>query len=151
MRRPKEAVDARIDDVTWVDLHGDRVAAVVADVSAFAYTQTTAGRGLRSFFVASSEGVGDATVQGFALSSASSMWTLVGARDEAVIGRARGACFASERLLNPDETEPYDDRPTGLAADGDTLYLATPSRRRQARLQAAQDVRMSRSSGEQRP
>ena len=54
--RPKDAVKFRVTQIDSVDLRGTRVAAVVADIYEYSFSQTTAGKDMRSFFAAASEG-----------------------------------------------------------------------------------------------
>ena len=59
-----------------VDLRGGRVAAVAEDVAAYAVSQTTAGTGMRSYLAAVSEGDTDERVNGIALATTRTLWTL---------------------------------------------------------------------------
>ena len=69
--RPKDAVKFRVTIIDSVDLRGTRVAAVVADIYEYSFSQTTAGKDMRSFFAAASEGESDASARGLAIESAS--------------------------------------------------------------------------------
>ena len=126
---PKDAVKFGIRMIDSVDLRGTRVAAVVADVYEYSFSQTTAGKDLRSFFAAGSEGESDASARGLAIQSSSAWWTLTNAShtgdpNETIIHREfGGGCSQVERLASPADAEfPATD----LAVDGAALYLLVP-------------------------
>jgi hypothetical protein len=115
-----------------VDLRGGRVAAVAEDVAAYAFSQTTAGTGMRSFTAAVSEGDTDERVAGMALGTTRTLWTLTtttypGEPNSARIARLEGACHTQQTLTNPPGPAEAEGYPaTALTADGPTLYLAVP-------------------------
>lgn len=128
--RPKDAVRFGVREIESVDLRGTRVAAVVADIYEYSFSQTVAGTDMRSFLAAASEGESDAHARGLAIQSASTHWALTdaihsGDPNEATIFRQAGDCLRLERLVSPpgatQEFEAID-----LAADGDALYLVRP-------------------------
>ena len=127
--RPQDAVTFRITNIADVDLRATRVAAVAADVYAYSFSQTTAGRDMRSAFVAASEGESDEHVRGIALGRANVHWTLtnaihVGDPNEAIIFRQEGNCLQRERLVSPSGADVF--LATGLAVDETTMYLVVP-------------------------
>jgi len=126
---PKDAVKFGITTIESVDLRGTRVAAVAADIYEYSFSQTTAGKDLRSFFAAASEGDSDASARGLAIQSSTAWWTLTNAShagdpNETIIHREFGVgCSQLERLSSaPDVEFPATD----LAVDGATLYLLVP-------------------------
>ena len=129
---PRAAVQAGADSITHVDLRGTRVAAVAADIYAYAFSQTTGGTAMQSARVATSEGDGDERVAGMALATTSTLWTLTasshaGDPNAARVTRLAGGCATWETMTNPsgpDEAEGYPA--TALAADGATVYLVVP-------------------------
>jgi hypothetical protein len=126
---PKDAVKFGIRSVESVDLRGTQVAAVVADVYEYSFSQTLAGKGLRSFFAAGSEGDSDESARGLAIQSASTWWTLTNAShagdpNEALIFRQTGSCLQRERLVSAPNAESF--LATDVAVDGATLYLLVP-------------------------
>jgi hypothetical protein len=130
---PKDARKFGISHISAVDLRGTQVAAVAADVYEYAFTETAGGSGLRSIFIAASEGDSDAHVTGVSLGSANAMWALtdaehVGDPNEALIFKVTGGCYQREALINPpgpDQESGY--RAIDLAVDGSTLYLIDPA------------------------
>lgn len=130
--RPKDAKKFGIDNVSWVDLRGTNVGAVVSDIYAYSYTQTVNATHLRSAFVAASEGDSDANVVGLSLASGARLWTLTdsshaGDPNEAAIDRLGSSCDDYERVKNPvgpddEEGYPYE----AMAVDGDTVYAYVP-------------------------
>jgi hypothetical protein len=128
--RPKDAVKFGVKSVSAVDLRGTRVAATVSDIFEYSFSETTAGRDMRSFLAAASEGDSDEDVPGLAIQSASTHWSLTDAThagdpNEAIIFRQTGGCLRLERLANASEAiEGF--RATDLAVDGATLYLLVP-------------------------
>jgi hypothetical protein len=128
LRRPKDAVRFGADEITAVDLRGTRVAAIAADIYEYSFSQTVGGRDMRSQLVAASEGDSDAHARGLALGTGSAQWTLTNAEHagdpkETLIFRLAGGCLRSERIASPDTG---DFAATGLAGDGETLYLLVP-------------------------
>jgi hypothetical protein len=127
--RPKDAVKFGVLSISAVDLRGTRVAAVVSDIFEYSYSMTTAGKDIRSFLAAASEGDSDEDVPGLAIQSNATHWTLTDAShagdpDQAVIFRQTGDCLQIQRLDSADENSPF--LATDLAADGATLYLLVP-------------------------
>jgi hypothetical protein len=128
--RPKDAVKFNVLSISAVDLRGTRVAATVSDIFEYSYSETTAGRDIRSFLAAASEGDSDEDVPGLAIQSNATHWTLTdsthaGDPNEAIIFRLQGDCLQIERLVNASEAiEGF--RATDLAVDGATLYLLVP-------------------------
>jgi hypothetical protein len=128
LRRPKDAVRFGADEITAVGLRGTRVAAIAADIYEYSFSQTVGGRDIRSQLVAASEGDSDAHARGLALGTGSAQWTLTNAEHagdpkETLIFRLAGGCLRSERIASPDTG---DFAATGLAVDGETLYLLVP-------------------------
>lgn len=128
---PADAVKFGVDEITWTDLRGTRVAAVAADIFEYAFSQTVGGSARRSFLAAASEGDSDEHVQGLALGSGGAMWALVDAEhagdpNRAVIRRLTGSCLDVEQLINASEAE-EGFRAEGLAVDRRTVYLSVPS------------------------
>ena len=127
--RPADAARFGIRTITDVDLRSTRVAAVAADVYEYSFSQTTAGRDMRSAMVAASEGDSDAHVRGIALGRANVHWTLTNAShagdpDEAIIFRQEGDCLQRERLVSAPTAEGFPA--TYLAVDERTMYLVVP-------------------------
>jgi hypothetical protein len=121
---PKDARKYGADGITSVDLRGNRVAAVAADIYEYAFSQTVAGKQRHSYFVAASEGESDEHTRGLALGSGGALWALVNAEhtgdpSQTVIFRGTGSCLQHETLTEP--TSAID-----LAVDGSTLYLVVP-------------------------
>jgi hypothetical protein len=128
LRLPKDAVRFGADEITAVDLRGTRVAAIVADIYEYAFSQTVGGRGMWSQLVAASEGDSDAHARGLALGTGGAQWTLTDAEHagdpkETLIFRLVGDCLRAERIATP-ETGAF--AATGLAVDGATVYLLVP-------------------------
>jgi hypothetical protein len=126
---PKDAVKFNIRSIESVDVRGTQVAAVVADVYEYSFSQTLAGKGLRSFFAAGSEGDSDESARGLAIQSSTTHWTLTDAShagdpNEALIFRQVGGCLQRERLISAPDAESF--LATDVAVDGATLYLLVP-------------------------
>lgn len=129
---PKDAKKFGVDEITSVDLRGNRVAAIASDIYEYAFIQTLAGKQRRSFMAAASEGDSDEHALGLALGSGNQLWALTDAEhagdpNEAVLYRQTGSCFEYETLANPpgpDQESGY--RASDLAVDGATLYLVVP-------------------------
>jgi hypothetical protein len=125
---PKDAVKFGIRSISSVDLRGTRVAAVAADIYEYSFSQTLAGKDLRSFFAAASEGESDAHARGLAIQSSSTWWTLTNAShtgdpNETIIVRQFGLCQQREVLASAPDAEFLA---TDLAVDGAMLYLLVP-------------------------
>jgi hypothetical protein len=126
---PRAATQAGATSVTHVDLRGSRVAAVAADVYAYAFTETTNGTAMRWARVATSEGDGDERVVGLALGTTSTLWSLTdssyaGDANSARISRQTNGCLTWQTLTNPSGPAEADGYPaTALTADGPALYL----------------------------
>jgi hypothetical protein len=129
---PRAAVRDGATSITRVDLRGTRVAAVAADVSAYAFMETTAGRDISSARVATSEGDGDERAVALALGTTATLWTLTdsshaGDPNAARISRLQGSCLTWQTLTNPAGPGEADGYPaTALAADTRTVYLVVP-------------------------
>jgi hypothetical protein len=127
--RPKDAVKFGVTRIGSVDLRGTHLAATANDIFEYAFSETTAGRSIRSFLAAASEGDSDEHARGLAIQSAGTFWTLTNAShagdpDETIVFRQVGTCLQRERLVSPDETGHF--LATDLAADGASLYLLVP-------------------------
>ena len=128
--RPAEAVRFGIRTIESVDLRGTRVAATVADVYEYSFSQNVDGTGMRSFLAAASEGDSDASARGLAIESASTHWTLTdaihgGDPAEAIIFRRRGDCLELERLVSsPGATQEFEA--IDLATESGMLHLVRP-------------------------
>ena len=128
--RPKDAVRFGVRVIESVDLRGERVVAVAADIFEYSFSQTVAGRDMRSFLAAASEGESDENARGLAIQSALTHWTLTdsthtGDPDRAIIFRQTGDCLQRELLVSaPGATHAF--AATDVAADGGTLYLVRP-------------------------
>jgi hypothetical protein len=126
---PKDAVKFAITNIASVDLRGTRVAAVAADIYEYSFSETLAGKDLRSFFAAASEGDSDEHARGLAIESSSTWWTLTNAShsgdpNETIIVRQFGLCQQREVLASAPDAEFLA---TDLAVDGATLYLLVPN------------------------
>jgi hypothetical protein len=129
---PEDPKKFGVDEITAVDLRGNRVAATAEDVFGYAFSETRAGRHRRSYFISASEGDSDEHARGLALGSGGALWSLVDAEhagdpNQAVIYRGTGACLRHETLetpAGPDEESSY--RAIDLAVDGTMLYLVVP-------------------------
>jgi hypothetical protein len=129
---PRAATRAGATSITHVDVRGTRVAAVAADIYAFAFSETTSGTAMQSARAATSEGEGDERVAGMALGTTSTLWTLTdsshaGDPNSARIARLTGGCQTWETMTNPSGPAEADGYPaTALTADGATVYLVVP-------------------------
>jgi hypothetical protein len=129
---PGAATRAGATSITHVDVRGTRVAAVAADVWAFAFSETTSGKSMQSARVATSEGDGDERAAAMALGATSTLWTLTessfaGDPNRARISRLASGCLTWQTMTNPAGPAEAEGYPaTGLAADGPALYLAVP-------------------------
>jgi hypothetical protein len=126
---PADAVKFGIRTISSADLRGTRVAAVVADVYEYSFSQTLAGRDMQSFFAAGSEGDSDESARGLAIESSSTWWTLTNAAhagdpNQTLIFRRFGSCLQREVLASAPDAEGF--LATDLAVDGATLYLLVP-------------------------
>lgn len=129
LRRPADARRFGVDGVESVDLRATRVAAVVADIFEYAYSQTVNGTRLWSFLAAASEGESEESARGLAIGAGAIQWSLTDAShsgdpDEAIIFRLRGDCLRRERLVTPAGEEGY--RATDVAVDGTAMTLLVP-------------------------
>lgn len=128
--RPRDAVKFGVRFIDSVDLRGERVAAVAADIYEYSFSQTVGGRDMRSFLAAASEGDSDENARGLAIQSAATHWTMTNAThagdpNTTLIHRRTGACLQSERLVSaPGAAQEFEA--TDLAADGSALYLVRP-------------------------
>ena len=128
--RPKDAVKFGVRAIESVDLRGQRVAAVAADIFEYSFSQTVGGNDMRAFLAAASEGDSDENARGLAIQSAATHWTLTDATHAgdpnlAIIYRQTGDCLQHERLVSaPVATQEFEA--IDLAADGATLYLVKP-------------------------
>jgi hypothetical protein len=129
---PRAATAAGATSITRVDLRGTRVAAVAADVYAYAFSQTTGGRSMQSFRAATSEGDGDERATSLALGTTAALWTLTasshaGDPNSARISRQQAGCQTWQTLANAPGPQEADGYPaSALAADGPALYLVVP-------------------------
>jgi hypothetical protein len=129
---PRSAVRYGVDEITSVDLRGNRVAAVAEGIYGYAFSETIAGRQRRSYFVSASEGDSDEHTRGLELGTGGALWSLVDAEhagdpNQAIIYRGAGACLRHESLTTPagpDQESAY--QAIDLAVDGTTLYLVVP-------------------------
>ncbi len=128
LHRPKDAIRFGARAIEAVDLRGSRVAALAADIYEYAFSQSLAGADIRSIFAAASEGDSDGRATGVALGSGGALWTLADAEHlddpkESIIFRLTGSCERRENIQTPSSG---DFAATGLAVDGDALYLVVP-------------------------
>jgi hypothetical protein len=129
---PRAATQTGATSITHVDLRGTRVAAVAADIYAYAFSQSTHGTAMQSMRAATSEGDGDERVTGMALGTTATLWTLTasshaGDPNAARVARLLSGCQTWQTMTNPSgpgEAEGYPA--TALTADGATLYLVVP-------------------------
>ncbi|MEA2157314.1 MAG: hypothetical protein QOE11_3454, partial [Solirubrobacteraceae bacterium] len=110
--RPKDAVKFGVTHISAVDLRGTRVAATVADIFEYSFSETTAGHGMRSFLAAASEGDSDEHAVGLAIQSATTHWTLTDAEhpgdpNAAVHFRHTGDCPQTERHASAPHAEGF--------------------------------------------
>jgi hypothetical protein len=128
LHRPKDAIKFGARQITAVDIRSTRVAAIAADIYAYAFSQTLTGKNIVSSFVAASEGDSDAHARSVALGTANTLWALSNAEHlddpkESIIFRVAGGCERLERLDTP---AAGDFAVTGLAVDGDAQYVLVP-------------------------
>ena len=129
---PRAATRAGATSITHVDLRGTRVAAVAADIYAFAFSQTTSGTAMQSMRAATSEGDGDERVAGLALGTTATLWTLTesshaGDPNSARIARLARGCRTWETMTNPSGPAEAAGFPaSALSADGTTVYVVVP-------------------------
>jgi len=130
---PKDAVKFGSRHIGYVDLRGTRVGAAAQDIYEYAFSETVNGSGIVSILAAASEGDSDEHIRGLSIGARSELWTLVdsehvGDPNQAIIHRVTGTdCDARESLANapgPDEESGY--RATGMAVDGEDVYLVVP-------------------------
>jgi hypothetical protein len=128
--RPHDAAKFGITSVSSVDLTGQRVAAVLADVYAYAFSETTSGRAIRAYLAAASEGDSDEQSPGLSLTPTGALWSLTDASHaddprQTVIHRLAAGCQSYATITSPAASEDY--AATDLAVDGRTVYLAVPN------------------------
>lgn len=127
MPRPRPAVRYGVAAVSSVDLRGERVAAVLADVFSYVVSQNVDGSDIRSLLAGASEGDSDEAVRGLALGRSGVAWSLTQSEHAddprvAVISRLGASCLEQEVLTSaavPDAAFPAGD----LAIDGSRLYV----------------------------
>lgn len=129
--RPRDAVRFGAGFIESVDLRGDRVAAIAADIYEYSFSQTVGGRDMRSFLAAASEGESDASARGLAIQSAAVHWTLTnsihtGDPNETTIARQAPGCLRWQRLVSPPAATQEQFEAIDIAADGAALYLLRP-------------------------
>ena len=129
--RPKDAVRFGATFIESVDLRGERVAAVTADIYEYSFSQTVGGRDMRSFLAAASEGESDASARGLAIQSASTHWTLTtaihtGDPNQTTITRQAPGCLQWQRLISPPTATQEQFEAIDVAVDGAALYLLKP-------------------------
>jgi len=122
-----------VTNVTAVDLRGTRVAALAAGGAAeVALTETVAGRGVRSFVAADSEGDTGQSASGARLGAGGTLWTLTDTEHlddplQSTIKRLTGACLDFDTLVSSAGAQPPSGfRASDLAVDGRSLYLVVP-------------------------
>ena len=127
---PPEARRTGSAAITSVDLRGTRVAAVAADVAAWAFTSDTRGRGQRGYLAGSSEGETDQRVPGLGLGARGVLWTLTQSTSgdapfTSIISRlGAGACLERQTLVDPAGGGGEGEFPLAdLAADGEELLV----------------------------
>ena len=125
-RNAKKAGSLMIDDV---DLRGSQVAAIYADIYAFAVVQSTTGSLRRSTRVATSEGDGEQRSAGVVLGTGDvRIWSLSRSSHaespaQTIIHRIAKSCDDYQTLTGAS----HDDHPlTDLAVDDGTLYAVDP-------------------------
>lgn len=130
---PSNARKAGALTVDDVDLRGSQIAALYADVYAFAVVQSTTGSLRKSTRVATSEGDGDQRAAGVTIGTGDvRLWTLTRSFHaespaQTIIHRVARACADFQTLTAPEGPNQADDYPlTDLTADGGTLYAVDP-------------------------
>jgi hypothetical protein len=129
---PRAAVRTGATSITAVDLRGTRVAAVAADVYAFAFSQTTRGTAMQAARVATSEGDGDERAVALALGTTATLWALTdsshaGDPNSARVSRLASGCLTWQTMTNPAGPGEADGYPaTALSADGANVYVVVP-------------------------
>ena len=129
---PRAALQTGATSITDVDLRGTRVAAVAADIYAYAFSQTISGTAMQSARVATSEGDGDERATAAALGTTATLWTLTDASyagdpNSARISRLANGCLTWQTMTNPAGPAEADGYPaTALTADGASLYVVVP-------------------------
>lgn len=130
---PKAVTGAGASSVTSVDIRGRNLAAVYADISAFAVLRGVSPRSpAKALRVASSEGDTDQRATGLALAATTTFFTLTqssyaGDPAQAIIHRQTAQCDDHQVLTAPpgpdaDRAYPAID----LAAEGRSVYLVVP-------------------------
>jgi hypothetical protein len=125
---PKDAVKFGARSIDAVDLRASRVAAIAADIYAYAFSQSLTGRGIWSMRAATSEGDSSSDARGVALGTGGTQWTLTNAEHlddpkRTIIYRLVGTCLRYEIIQTP---ATGDYAATGFAVDASTLYLIVP-------------------------
>ncbi|HUR87352.1 MAG TPA: hypothetical protein VMY78_18635 [Solirubrobacteraceae bacterium] len=126
--RPKDAITFGARSIEAVDLRGSRVAALAADIYEYAFSESLTGKDIRSIFAAASEGDSSSDARGVALGAGGALWTLTNAEHlddpkESIFFRLAGTCEQREDIQTPSDG---DYAATGLAVDGETLYVIVP-------------------------
>jgi len=130
LRRPKQA--AGVDNFTVVNLRSTTVAAVLADVGQYAFTQSVNGTSMRSVQSGVTEGDGQDQTIGGSLGAANALWYLVlsshaESPNVSIISRLdRSACRQSEALQSPAGQDSFLASDIAVDANTGKLYLATP-------------------------
>jgi len=133
LRSPGDAANKSNNaSIKAVDLRGDRVAAITADIAEYAFTRRVDGSGLRSHLVGLGEGDSQSTSMGVSLGTNNAMWTLSTSEtsdepNRANIYKISSSCYRLESLVNPSGPNQQQGFPaTDLAVDRTTLYLVVP-------------------------
>jgi hypothetical protein len=126
---PRNAIKFGARSIEDVDLRASRVAALAADISEWAFSQSLTGRDMWTLLAASSEGDSSAHARGVALGTGGAQWTLTNAEHlddpkESIILRLVGKCLRSRENIQTPSSSNY--AATDLAVDGNTLYLIVP-------------------------
>ena len=126
---PRSARRAGALSIEDVDLRGAQIAAIYADVYAFAVVQSTTGSLRRTRRVAVSEGDGDQRAAGVVIGTGDvRLWALTRSFHaehpaQTIIQRITKTCDGYQTLTGTSQ----EDHPlTDLAADGDALYAVDP-------------------------
>jgi hypothetical protein len=120
--------------VDRVDLRGTTVGAVAPDNQSYAFSQTVAGKHLRTNLITDNQGeTDDYQILGMALGAGGSVWSLVVESEDEErfvtepISRLGATTCAREDLPVPVDTDIYAAKvpASAIAVDANTLYLAT--------------------------
>jgi hypothetical protein len=125
---PQAAIKAGARSIDDVDLRASRVAALAADISEYAFSQSLTGRDMWTLLAASSEGDSSADARGVTLGTGGAQWTLTDAEHhddpkDSIILRLVGTCLRRENIQTPSSA---NYAATDLAVDGSALYLVAP-------------------------